>query len=66
MAAMNKCRCGQWKRWDAYACDDCNGSNTRRSCRERTANLGASLYSAAVEELRVRAAVARIEGKAGC
>ena len=65
MAWMNGCRCGGWKRGQDGVCAECSGENTRRSYRERTANLSVSLYAAAVEELRVRAAVARIEGKAG-
>lgn len=41
-------------------CNECSGENSRRSYRERTATLHANLYAAALEELRVRAAVDRM------
>lgn len=56
---MNGCRCGRWKRGTEAVCDECSGENARRSYADRSAALAACLCAAAVEELRVRAAVAR-------
>ena len=60
MACIDSCRyCGGAKRCAAFSCDECNGTNTRNSIRKRTTNLAVGLYAAALEELRVRAAVRR-------
>lgn len=52
--------CPRFMRWNQYACDECNGTNGRESYRKRSTNLAACLRDAAVEEMRVRAAVDRV------
>jgi len=66
MACLDSCRyCGGWKRCSAISCDECNGSNARRSYKERTANLAECLKSAAVEEARTRHVLSRVWKKYG-
>ena len=64
MTALVGCPyCNGWMRWNQFACNECNGTNSRESYRKRTANLYAGLYAAAVEELRFRATWRRIFGE---
>jgi hypothetical protein len=63
MVAMRGCPqkgCDRWCRWDRLMCGECSGETTRRSYRERTANLCANLGTAAIEEMRVRYTTARV------
>jgi DnaJ-class molecular chaperone len=62
MAWMNTCSgCKGWKSGQKVLCDECSGANTRRSYVQQTANLAVGLHMAALEEMRVRAAVRRVE-----
>lgn len=61
MTALRGCPyCNGWMRWSQYSCNECNGTNTRESYQKRSANLFVCLYAAAVEEMRVRCAIARM------
>lgn len=61
MTALRGCPyCKGWMRYDQYACNECNGTNSRESYRKRIANLNCGLHAAAIEELRVRTTMQRI------
>ncbi len=47
---------------DQFRCAECSGENSRLSYRKRSTNLSACLREAALEEMRVRAAVDRVCG----
>lgn len=64
MAWMNGCQCGGWKRGSALYCSECNGTNNQRRYSKRVGALASCLTAAALEELRVRAAVSRVNAQA--
>lgn len=55
MTALRGCPyCKGFMRWDQYACNECNGTNSREAYKKRTAVLVANLNAAAWEEMRAR------------
>lgn len=63
MAWMDGCRCGRWKSGRDAVCSECSGESSRRSYDNRTGMLASNLRVAALEELRVRAAVERVNAQ---
>ncbi len=61
MSAMNRCNfCERYKRWNDYSCNECNGTNDRKSYLERSLNLARCIADAAIEEARFKATVGRM------
>lgn len=48
-------------RWDKLMCNECSGWNTRASIKERLSCLAANLHAVAIEELRLRNVLRRME-----
>ena len=59
---LNACpNCNGFKRGRDLICSECSGANSLGSYVRQTANLATGLHMAALEEMRVRAAVRRVE-----
>ncbi len=61
MSGLHRCHeCKAWTTSFHFECDECNGTNARYSYDHQTANLASNIAAAAVEEMRVRMAYARM------
>lgn len=64
MTALRGCPyCNGFMRWDQFACNECNGTNSRESYDKRTSILVASLKAAAWEEMRTRHVLGRVQDR---